>query len=126
MAILADIVTFFCLVGGVVSMVIGSYGLLKLPDVFARMHAAGMVDTLGLGLIMVGLIVQAGFSLVSFKLFLIIVFVLYTGPAVTHALARAALGAGVQPKLANAQPKLEGDARPGNPEAVNAGAGDET
>ncbi len=99
MAILLDIVTFFCLAGGVVSMLIGSYGLLKLPDMFARMHAAGMVDTLGLGLIMVGLIVQAGFSLISFKLFLIIVFVVYTGPAVTHALAQAALNAGEKPVL---------------------------
>lgn len=99
MAILADIVTFLCLAVGIVSMAIGGYGLLKLPDVFARMHAAGMVDTLGLGLIMVGLIVQAGFSLVSFKLFLIIVFVLYTGPAVTHALAQATLNAGVKPVL---------------------------
>lgn len=99
MAILLDIVTFLCLAVGVASMLIGSYGLLKLPDMFARMHAAGMVDTLGLGLIMVGLIVQAGFSLISFKLFLIIVFVIYTGPAVTHALAQAALNAGVKPLL---------------------------
>ena len=99
MAILADIVTFFCLIGGAGSMLIGAYGLLTLPDLFARMHAAGMVDTLGLGLILVGLIVQAGFSLISFKLFLIMVFVLYTGPAVTHALARAALGAGEKPAL---------------------------
>jgi multicomponent Na+:H+ antiporter subunit G len=99
MAILADIVTFFCLVGGAASMLIGAYGLLQLPDLFARKHAAGMVDTLGLGLIMLGLIVQAGFSLVSFKLLLIVVFVLYTGPAVTHALAQAALNAGVKPVL---------------------------
>ncbi|MEM9625652.1 MAG: monovalent cation/H(+) antiporter subunit G [Pseudomonadota bacterium] len=99
MAILLDIVTFVCLAAGVVSMLIGSYGLLKLPDMFARMHAAGMVDTLGLGLIMVGLIIQAGISLISFKLFLIIVFVLYTGPAVTHALAQAALSAGMKPML---------------------------
>ena len=99
MAILLDIVTFVCLVAGVLSMLIGSYGLLKLPDMFARMHAAGMVDTLGLGLIIVGLIIQAGFSLISFKLFLIIVFVLYTGPAVTHALAQAALNAGMKPML---------------------------
>lgn len=105
MAILADIVTFFCLIGGIVSMLIGSYGLLKLPDLFSRMHAAGMVDTLGLGLIVVGLIVQAGFSLISFKLFLIIVFVLYTGPAVTHALAQAALNAGVKPVLHEDEPE---------------------
>ena len=99
MAILLDIVTFLCLAVGIASMLIGSYGLLKLPDMFARMHAAGMVDTLGLGLIMVGLIVQAGISLISFKLFLIVVFVVYTGPAVTYALAQAALNAGVKPML---------------------------
>lgn len=99
MSILADIVTFFCLVGGIASMLIGGYGLLKLPDLFARMHAVGMIDTLGLGLIIVGLIIQAGFSLVSFKLFLVLAFVLYTGPAVTHALAQAALSAGVKPEV---------------------------
>ena len=99
MAIILDIATFLCLAAGLVSMAIGSYGLLKLPDMFARMHAAGMVDTLGLGLIVVGLFLQAGFSLISFKLFLIIVFVLYTGPAVTHALAQAALNAGMKPML---------------------------
>lgn len=98
MSILADIITFFCLALGIASMLIGSYGLLKLPDLFARMHAVGMIDTLGLGLIVVGLIIQGGFSLVSFKLFLILVFVLYTGPAVTHALAQAALSAGIRPK----------------------------
>jgi multicomponent Na+:H+ antiporter subunit G len=101
MSILADIITFFCLIGGIGSMLIGGYGLLKLPDLFARMHAVGMIDTLGIGLIAVGLITQAGFSLVSFKLFLILVFVLYTGPAITHALAQAALSAGVRPEVRN-------------------------
>ncbi len=99
MALLLDIVTFLCLAAGSVSMLIGAYGLLKMPDVFARMHAAGMVDTLGLGLIMIGLIIQAGITLITFKLFLIIVFVLYTSPAVTHALAHACLANGVKPMV---------------------------
>lgn len=99
MSIIGDIVTFFCLVAGSISMLIGGYGLIKMPDVFARMHAAGMVDTLGLGLIMIGLIFQAGFTLITFKLFLIIVFVLYTSPVVTHALAHACLNNGVEPLL---------------------------
>ena len=101
MAILLDIVTFFCLAGGVVTMLIGGYGVLKLPDVFARMHGAGMVDTLGLGLILIGLMLQAGFSLITFKLFLILVFVLYTSPAVTYALAQACLNSGVLPMAAD-------------------------
>lgn len=105
MALLWDIITFLCLVAGSVSMLIGGYGLLKLPDVFARMHAAGMVDTLGLALIMVGLMFQAGFTLITFKLFLIIVFVLYTSPVVTHALAHACLSNGVEPLLGRTSKK---------------------
>ena len=102
MAFLLDILTILLLLAGSVSMLIGGYGLHKLPDVFARMHAAGMVDTLGLGLIVVGLMLQAGLSLVTFKLFLIIVFVLYTSPVVTHALAHACLSNGVKPQLDHA------------------------
>lgn len=107
MAFLLDIVTFLCLLAGSISMLIGGYGLHKMPDVFARMHAAGMVDTLGLGLIMVGLMFQAGLTLITFKLFLIIAFVLYTSPAVTHALAHACLNNGVEPLLD--QPSKDGD-----------------
>ena len=99
MSILLDILTSLCLLLGSVSMLIGGYGLLKMPDVFARMHAAGMIDTLGLGLVMLGLILQAGFTLITFKLFLIIAFVLYTSPVVTHALAHACLSNGVEPKV---------------------------
>jgi multicomponent Na+:H+ antiporter subunit G len=109
MALLADIVTALCLLAGSISMMIGGYGLLKMPDVFARMHAAGMVDTLGLGLIMIGLMVQTGFTLVTFKLFLIIVFVLYTSPAATYALAQACLNHGVQPMVDDGNRK-DGDA----------------
>ena len=107
MTIILDIITFFCLLAGSISMLIGGYGLLKMPDVFARMHAAGMVDTLGLGLIMVGLFFQAGLTLVTFKLFLIIAFMLYTSPVVTHALAHACLDNGVEPKLDH--PSKDGD-----------------
>lgn len=107
MALLLDFITFLCLAAGSISMLIGSYGLHKMPDVFTRMHAAGMVDTLGLGLIMVGLMFQAGLTLITFKLFLIIVFVFYTSPAVTHALARACLRNGVQPLLED--PSKDGD-----------------
>jgi multicomponent Na+:H+ antiporter subunit G len=107
MAIILDVITFLCLLAGSISMLIGGYGLLKLPDVFARMHAAGMVDTLGVGLIVVGLMFQAGFTLITFKLFLIIAFVFYTSPVVTHALAHACLSHGVEPRLDH--PAQDGD-----------------
>ncbi len=98
MALLADVISWvFILAGGVLAL-IGGLGLLRLPDVFARMHGAGMIDTLGLAFILVGLMFQAGFSLITVKLILIIVFVLYTSPMTTHALARACLYGGVRPQ----------------------------
>ena len=98
MALLADIVSWICLFAGSALALIGGLGLLRLPDVFARMHGAGMVDTLGLALILLGLMFQAGFTLITAKLILIMVFVLYTSPTTTHALARACFYGGVQPQ----------------------------
>jgi multicomponent Na+:H+ antiporter subunit G len=100
MALLADLVSWICLLAGSAMALIGALGLLRLPDVFARMHGAGIIDTLGLGLILVGLMFQAGFSLITVKLILIFVFVLYTSPTTTHALAQACLYGGVRPQAA--------------------------
>jgi multicomponent Na+:H+ antiporter subunit G len=77
---------------------------MRLPDVFARCHGAGMVDTAGMGLILIGCMFQAGLSLVTVKLALIIVFILFTSPVTTHALARAAIHGGVKPDLGGARP----------------------
>ena len=62
-----------------------------MPDVFTRMHAAGVADTMGAGLILIGLILQSGFHVGAFKLLLLFVFLMFTGPTSTHALAEAAL-----------------------------------
>ncbi len=75
--------------------------MIRLPDVFARMHAAGIVDTAGLALVSVGLMFQAGFTLVTVKLILIVMFILYTSPVSTHALAQSALSMGIKPQLAD-------------------------
>jgi len=82
---------FFCIVGGV--------GLLRMPDFFTRMHAAGVVETMGAGAILLGLLLQAGLTLVAAKLLMIGLLLLLTSPASTHALAKAALVRGVQPLL---------------------------
>lgn len=98
-ALLADVISWACIIVGAVFAVIGALGILRLPDVFSRMHGAGIIDTLGAGLILVGLMFQAGLSLITVKLILIVVFVLYTSPTATHALARAALNGGVNPLI---------------------------
>ena len=97
MPFLAEIASWACIIAGCFLALVGGIGIVRLPDVFARMHGAGMVDTGGAGLILVGLMFQGGFTIVTVKLLLIILFILYTSPATTHALARAALGGGVTP-----------------------------
>ena len=96
-ALAADVVSWVCLLAGGAFALIGGLGLLRLPDVFARMHGAGMIDTAGLGLILLGLMVQAGLTLVTVKLVLVMAFVLVTSPITTHALARACLHGGARP-----------------------------
>ncbi|MCG8510268.1 MAG: monovalent cation/H(+) antiporter subunit G [Rhodospirillales bacterium] len=94
---------------------IGGLGMLRLPDVFARMHAAGIIDTVGAGLIAVGLMFQAGFTLVTVKLFLILVFILYTSPVSTHALAQSALSTGLKPQLSErGKEEKPGETEPSN------------
>jgi multicomponent Na+:H+ antiporter subunit G len=92
---------------GVIALLIGSLGLIKLPDVYCRIHAVGMIDTAGASLIILGMIIHQGFSLVSFKLALIGVFLFFTSPIATHAVAQVAHKMGVKPvgrSLVNAAP----------------------
>lgn len=86
----------FCLVGAI--------GVMRFPDVFARMHSAGITDTLGALLVLLGLTLLAGWSLAAAKLVFILVFLWMTSPTATHALAKAALHGGVEPLLADQSP----------------------
>lgn len=92
-----DLIGWALMAAGALFAAIGAIGIIRLPDVFTRMHGAGMVDTGGAGLILLGLMVQAGLTLVTVKLILIAAFILFTSPAATHAVARAALNGGVTP-----------------------------
>jgi multicomponent Na+:H+ antiporter subunit G len=122
-AVAADVVSWVCLLAGGAVALIGGLGILRLPDVFARMHGAGMIDTLGLGLILLGLMVQAGFSLITVKLVLILGFVLYTSPVATHALARACLHGGIRPRARERQPS-GGEPSPSLPREREASGGE--
>ncbi|MFU8876984.1 MAG: monovalent cation/H(+) antiporter subunit G [Wenzhouxiangellaceae bacterium] len=90
----------FLLTGGLFG-IIGGIGLLRFPDFYTRLHAAGITDTLCALLIVAGLIIQAGLGLASLKLALILLFLLFTAPTATHALAHAAMVDGVEPELAD-------------------------
>jgi multicomponent Na+:H+ antiporter subunit G len=94
-----DILSWIFLVAGGLFCVIGTIGLIRMPDMFTRLHGASVVDTLGMGFLIVGMVLQAGFTLVAAKLIIIAALVLLTTPVATHALAQAALHAGIRPKL---------------------------
>ncbi len=98
-AIILDVLSFVLIGIGSFSLIIGALGVLRLPDVYTRMHAASITDTLGAGTIILGLIIQAGLTLVAGKLFLILIFLFFTSPASSFALAHAALSSGVKPIL---------------------------
>lgn len=99
-----DLVSWLCLIAGSFFVITGGVGLLRLPDVYSRMHAAGMTDTLGAGLFIAGMAVQAGLTLVTVKLLMILVFILFTSPTATYALANAAWSGGVKPKRKDGTP----------------------
>jgi len=86
------------LLAGSLFSVIGAIGILRLPDFYARIHGAGITDTLGAGLVLLGLITQSGDWLVAVKLVMIGLLLYFTSPTATHALARAALERGIEPE----------------------------
>ncbi len=99
MEMLLDIISWALIGVGIIFCLIGGYGLISLKDVYARLHAASLIDTFGVGLIFFGLMFQAGFTLVTAKLILILVFIFFTSPTATHALARAAINHDVLPDV---------------------------
>ena len=103
MSILIDMLSWILLLAGGAFCIIGALGLVRMPDFFTRMHAASVTDTLGAGLILLGLMLQAGFTLVTVKLIVLGLLIFFTSPTATHALAQAALARGLQPLLAQAE-----------------------
>lgn len=105
MQMLLDALSWMLLLAGSLLTVTGGIGLLRLPDFFTRLHAVSIPDTLGAGLIFFGLALQAGWSQVTFKLAMIMLFMFITGPAATHALAKASLHGKLKPLVADAEEK---------------------
>ena len=92
-----DVLSGVLIVAGTVFLLSGVLGVLRFPDFYSRLHAAGKGDTLGQALVLVGLMLVAGLTLVSVKLAFVIIFVFIFNPTATHALARGAWIAGLRP-----------------------------
>ncbi len=98
---LLDALSWLLLMAGSLFVITGGIGLVRMPDFYTRLHPAGLVDTMGAALIVAGLILQAEAWQVAVKLILVLVFVFFTSPTATHAVAHAALAGGLEPWTRN-------------------------
>ena len=96
--IVLDILSWVSLVAGGFFLFVGALGMVRLPDFWARLHAASILDSAGVGLILLGLALQSGWTLVLIKIVLIVLFLFITGPTASHAVANAAYVSGSRPK----------------------------
>ncbi len=90
-----DALTWVFVITGALFCMISAYGLIKMPDFYTRTHAASLGDTMGAGLILVGLMFAAPSMLVVVKLAFTLAFLWFTGPIATHALVKAGYARGL-------------------------------
>ena len=82
--------------GGIFFLAVGVIGLLRLPDVYTRLHATTKCDTMGAGLVLLSLAVQSDFAS-AVKLVIITLFIWITNPTAAHVIAKAAWVTGFKP-----------------------------
>jgi len=98
---LQSVLAALCIILGAFFLFVASWGIIKLPDFYARSHAASLGDTLGIILVLGGLMIYEGFTLNSAKLLIAILFVAHATPTGSHAIARAAYKGGLKPWFGN-------------------------
>ncbi|MEL7498452.1 MAG: monovalent cation/H(+) antiporter subunit G [Planctomycetota bacterium] len=99
--IVVEVLAWICLVAGSFFSIVGGFGIVRMPEFFSRMHAGGITDTLGAGLVVLGLLFHSDGVLPAIKLLMILFFLLVTSPTACHALAKSALSQGMRPELEN-------------------------
>ncbi len=94
---LQELVAGLLVITGSLFVLAGGIGALRMPDFYTRIHGASLTDSLGPVLVLGGLMLHAGFSLVTVKLAAVLLFLMVTSPTASYALANAALLAGLRP-----------------------------
>ncbi len=111
MATFIDLLSWALLIAGSFFLCVGGVGMVRFPDVYTRIHAASVTDTGGAAFIFMGLLLQAIFTfenpMAAIKIVLIAFFMFFTGPTASHALAKAALMAGIVPKGQDGQSVID-------------------
>jgi multicomponent Na+:H+ antiporter subunit G len=97
MSLLLDILSGILLLTGSVFLLLGGIGLLRFPDFYSRLAAAGLTDTLSAIGILLGLLLQVDSVPVAAKLIFTLLFLLFTAPLASLALAKAARHGRLEP-----------------------------
>ena len=97
--IVFEIISWAFLILGAFFSVVGGIGIVRMPEFFSRLHGGGVTDTLGAGLVIIGLCFQINSGFILAKLLMILFFLMVSSPSSCHALARSALSQGVKPEL---------------------------
>ena len=101
MDVFLNFLCWILIISGSFFVIVGAFGTYRFPDFWSRLHAASITDSAGVILLLIGMAVYSGLTLITFKLFVIGLFLFITGPTSTHAVANAALVSGLRP------PKLQ-------------------
>lgn len=101
---LLQILSWALIISGSFFVVVGAIGTLRFPDFWARLHAASVTESGGVILLLAGMCIQAGLTLITVKLLIIGLFLFITGPTSTHAVANAALVSGLRPNSLETHP----------------------
>lgn len=82
---------------GLFFMLVGSFGIARMPDIYSRLQASGVSDTVGVILMLTGFLLRRGFTFSDSFLGLLILFFFVTGPIIGHSIAKSAFLSKVEP-----------------------------
>jgi multicomponent Na+:H+ antiporter subunit G len=97
MSVILQVLSIVLCAGGSLFLVAGTIGLLRFPDVYTRLHALTKADNLGLGLIAVGIALQAGSWMEAWKVLLVWALALVASTTACNLIANAAVQGRVSP-----------------------------
>jgi multicomponent Na+:H+ antiporter subunit G len=106
------IISGVLVITGAFLAVVGAYGTLRLPDLYTRLHAASITDTLATFLVLAGLAVPslvAGEWLIAVKLLFVLIFLWFTSPISSYSIGHAAFFSAQKPQLDHDLTDGEGD-----------------
>lgn len=116
MILFIDIVSGFFIFIGCLFVFGGAFGLIRMPDFYTRLHAASVTDTGGILFICIGLVLQAIFifdnPMAAIKITLTILFLFFTAPTASHAVAKAALMANIIPQCQDGKSVVDASLAP--------------